>query len=157
MTYTTTNGSSPSTHATMSLSGTTMSFDARNVNVSSLNSSYWSVTKTIQVNLTNNATAATYHTVAITVIPCELTVTTIPDMIISVGYRQSWTIAAETYAHSQNTSALCGAPVYEFTGGDTSYITWTLSTLTFDMFPLSTALEGAYRHEMRSYCANYPH
>lgn len=103
MTYTTTDGSSPSTHATMSISGTTMSFDARSVNASSLNSSYWSVTKTIQVNLTNNATAATYHTVAITVVPCELTVTTIPDMNISVGYRQSWTIAAETYANSSNT------------------------------------------------------
>jgi hypothetical protein len=156
MAYTTTNGSSPSTHATFSISGTTMYVDARNVNLSSVTSSYWTVTKQIMVDMTENESRPTYHNVNILVLPCELTTTSITALSTPIGSRMERTFSAHSLAHGENTTTICGSPVYELVGGDTEYLTFTVSRLHFVFFPRTTAYQNAYTHTIRSWCSNFP-
>ena len=138
ITYATSDGSSPSTHATLTISGTTLTANATSVNTSSVVSSYWTVTKTITVSLANS-TGDVYISVSIQVYPCELTSTSIPTLDTPIGSRLEVSFSAHAYSHSVNSESVCGAPVYALTGGDTNYLTFDSSALTLTFFPTTTA------------------
>jgi hypothetical protein len=149
--------SNPSTHAYFSVSGTTMSVDARHVNTSSVNNSYWTVTKQIRVRMTSSSTAVpTYHYVGITVRPCKVNATGISTMYTRIGNKLERTFSAHPFTYGENTTGICGNTVYELVGGNTPYLTFNAGARKLTHWPKSTAYQNTRTHTIKSYCANFP-
>ena len=108
------------------------------------------------VDMTENESQPTYHYVDILVLPCELTTTSITALSTPIGSRMERTFSAHSLAHGENTTTICGSPVYELVGGNTDYLTFTARSLHFLFFPRTTAYQNAYTHTIRSYCSNFP-
>ena len=140
MTYTV-DGSNPSTHATMTISGTQMSVNAVAVNTSSVDASYWTVTKTIRYKFTSNTSVvAKTMDVNIVVLPCELTSTAITTLSTPIGSKIEVTFDAHSFTHAENTIGICGTPMYEMVGGNSNaYLTFTEATRKLVFWPKSTA------------------
>jgi hypothetical protein len=84
--YSTPDGASPTSTATMTIAGDKMKISATLVNKLAIASSDWLVTKTIRVTMdSNSSVAAKDHTVALRVIPCAITASTITIMTIGIG------------------------------------------------------------------------
>lgn len=152
------NSSNPSTHATMTVSGTKMSVNAVNVNKSSVNANNWTVAKQIKYQFTsNNSVTAKYMNVNIKVLPCELNATTITTLTTPIGSKLERTFGGHSFKHGENTTGFCGSPRYEMVGGNSNaYLTFTESTRKLVFWPKTTAYQKTVTHTIKSWCSKFP-
>jgi hypothetical protein len=101
------------------------------------------------------------HTVKLTVVPCAITASTITNMSISIGDRQTLVFPIFTYANPLNTLALCGPIEYEIgtvspaLGAD-PYLSLDSATRTLTYYPKSNTYLGTQTATIKAKSANFP-
>jgi hypothetical protein len=115
------------------------------------------VTKQIRVKMSNNNSASpTYHYVGITVRPCKLNASGISTMYTPIGSKLEITFSAHTFTYGENSTGICGTPVYQLVGGNNAYLTFDVGARKLTFFPKTTAYQNTYTHTIKSWCSNFP-
>jgi hypothetical protein len=95
--------------------------------------------------------------IQITVVPCEITAASVPDMSV-VPTESNKPVSAHpefTYTNTESNPTHCGSIAYELVDGNTSYLTYDTTTREFSLTHL-VATEGIHIHKIRGKCSGFP-
>ena len=132
---------------------------ALTVNLSSVDASNWTTTKTAVASLSSYSSywadsAEKVFNIPITVVPCEITSINISDITSEINSSSSSSTHGEfSYTNTESTTSFCGAIIYELVNGDTSSLTYDSLSRSITFSPTVSATTS---YTIRAKSTNFP-